>query len=103
MLFHNGMEKIFSKTFIKKPFVKRPLFKDDKFNKLCHIGMPSGHAETITILCILLYHYKYINLPLCIITIIIVSLQRVVSKRHTFSQIIFGMILGLLYCLLYII
>lgn len=102
LLFQNGIEKLFSKTFIKKPFVKRPLFKDDKFNKLCHVGMPSGHAEIITILCILLYHYKYINLPFCIITIIIISLQRVVSKRHTFTQIIFGMFFGLLYSLLYI-
>ena len=59
------MEKLFSKTFIKRSFVKRPLFKDDKFNKLCHIGMPSGHAEIITILCTLLYHYKYIKMGLC--------------------------------------
>ena len=64
--------------------------------------MSSGHAEIITILCVLLYHYKYINLPLCIIIIIIVSLQRVVSKRHTFTQIIFGMVFGLLYSLLHI-
>jgi len=99
LLFQNGMEKLFSKTFFKRPFVKRPLFKDDK---LCHVGMPSGHAEIITILCVLLYHYKYINLPLCIITIIIISLQRVVSKRHTFTQIIFGMFFGFLYSLLYI-
>jgi len=102
LLFQNGMEKLFSKTFIKKPFVKRPLFKDDEFNKLCHVGMPSGHAEIITILCVLLYNYKYINLKLCIITIIILSLQRVISKRHTFSQIIFGIIFGLLYSLFYI-
>jgi xanthosine utilization system XapX-like protein len=102
LLIQNGMEKLFSKTYIKKPFVKRPLFIGEEFNKLCHIGMPSGHAEIITIICTLLYHYKYINLPLCIILIIIISLQRVVSKRHTFTQIIFGMIFGLLYSLLYI-
>ena len=38
-LFQNGMEKLFTKTFIKEPFVKRPLFKEDKFNKLCLLVM----------------------------------------------------------------
>ena len=88
----NGIEKLFSKTFIKNNSIKRPLFKDNKFNKLCHIGMPSGHAEIITIICSLLYYHKYINIQSCLIIITIISLQRVVSKRHTFVQILFGII-----------
>lgn len=101
IIIQNGIEKLFSKIFIKNEFIKRPLFKDNKYNKLCHIGMPSGHAETITILCTLLYSYKYINLYCCIFIILVVSLQRVISKKHTFIQVIFGIIMGLLYSLLY--
>ena len=102
LFIQNGIEKLITKTFIEKTFIKRPLFKEDKFNKLCHIGMPSGHAEIITIICCLLYNYNYINLQYLLIIIAIISLQRVISKRHTFIQIIFGIIFGLLYSLLYI-
>ena len=98
----NGIEKLFCKTFIKDKVIKRPLFIGDSFNNVGHIGLPSGHAEIVTIICCVLYHNKYINLPFCLIIIAIISLQRVVSKRHTFTQIIFGIIFGYIYSLIYI-
>jgi hypoxanthine phosphoribosyltransferase len=64
--------------------------------------MPSGHAETITIICTLLYNYKYINLDTCIFIILVISLQRVISQKHTITQVLFGNIIGLLYSLLYV-
>ena len=44
--------------------------------------MPSGHAGTITIVCCLLYYYKYINLYTCVIIITIVSLQRIIDIHY---------------------
>lgn len=98
---HNGIEKFTFKEIFKSNDIKRPLYKDDKFDKLCHIGMPSGHAETVTITCCLLYYYKYINIYSCIIIIILVSLQRIIVKKHTLIQVLFGIFFGFLYSLIY--
>ena len=49
----NGLEKIFSETYFKYEEVKRPLIRCSNCldgQPLICIGMPSGHAETITIL-----------------------------------------------------
>jgi hypoxanthine phosphoribosyltransferase len=63
--------------------------------------MPSGHAETITIFSLLLYFYKFIPLWLAIIFIIMVSLQRVFTKMHTFIQVAIGAIIGYIYAMIY--
>jgi hypoxanthine phosphoribosyltransferase len=101
---HNGLEKTFSQQYIDYSDVKRPLLKcsnKDNSLRLGCIGMPSGHAETTSIFCFLLYFYKIIPLWVCIFFILIVSIQRVVSHMHTPGQVIMGSILGLFYASIY--
>jgi len=101
---HNGLEKIFSETYFDYDSIKRPLLRcrngANGKNTSC-IGLPSGHAETITILASLLYVYNFISLPICIALIILFSAQRIVSNMHTFSQVCFGILLGVLYVGIY--
>jgi hypoxanthine phosphoribosyltransferase/acid phosphatase family membrane protein YuiD len=66
------------------------------------LGMPSGHTETTTVLClILMWHYK---LPIKIGSLIILTmmLQRIVTKMHTLRQVIAGLLTGLTYSYIYI-
>ena len=101
---HNGLEKIFCETYFDYDSVKRPLSRCrngvNGINTSC-IGMPSGHAETITIFAALLYVYKFISLPICVTMILLFSAQRIVSNMHTFSQVCFGILLGALYVSIY--
>lgn len=63
--------------------------------------MPSGHAETVIILCVLLYLNNYISCEIAYFTIFITCLQRIISLMHTFNQVIIGCILGLIMTLIY--
>ena len=107
-IYHYYVQHLSEVAFFKRHFdynnVKRPLFKckekQDTDSTLC-IGMPSGHAESITILSCLLYLYKFIPLWLCLIFIFIVSFQRIVSHMHTIIQVIIGILFGLCYVFLY--
>ena len=100
----NGLEKMFISAYFDSDIIIRPLSScSNKINNILScIGMPSGHAEIITMISIILYHYKYINLPICIMLIVVVSLQRVLSDMHIFLQITVGIIIGILYSLIYI-
>jgi len=100
----NGLEKIFSETYFNYTEVKRPLIKcssclDGK--QLGCIGMPSGHAETITIFSSLFYLYNFIPLWLCLILILIFSGQRIASNMHTLPQVAVGISFGYMYVFLY--
>lgn len=64
-------------------------------------GMPSGHAETFTVLSYLLYKKGIINGWVCASIITLVGIQRIVYNRHTLLQVIIGTCLGLLYGHLY--
>jgi len=101
---HNGLEKIFCETYFDYDSVKRPLPKcrnaANGINTSC-IGMPSGHAETITIFATLLYINNFISLPICLTLILLFSAQRIVSNMHTFRQVGFGILLGALYVAIY--
>jgi len=66
------------------------------------LGMPSGHAQTITIFALLLHNYKIISFQSSILLVIIVSLQRLFVKAHTFLQVIIGILLGYIYSYIYI-
>ena len=96
----NNVEKRFSLEYFGYTNVKRPLCGNIMFSS-GDLGMPSGHAESATIMFLLLYYYGYISLPVSIILIFIVSLQRVVKERHTLSQVIVGTICGLIYTYIY--
>ena len=103
-ILQNGLEKIFSETYFNYKDVKRPLISCSSCldgQPLGCIGMPSGHAETITILSSLLYLYNFIPLWLCLILIIGVSGQRITSNKHTLPQVLAGIFLGYIYTLLY--
>jgi hypoxanthine phosphoribosyltransferase len=76
--------------------------------------MISGHAESIVILCLLLYLNNYIPLYIAFAIVFIVCLERVITGMHTVEQVIYGCIMGfilgfiyfklqsLCYCLLFI-
>ena len=100
----NDLEKNFFRCYIDYNSIKRPLATCNKFKnspRLICVGMPSGHAETITILSSLLYLYKFIPFWLCLLLIFIFSIQRVIINMHTIIQIIFGIIFGLFYVFIY--
>ena len=64
-------------------------------------GMPSGHADSFTVLAYLLYKKGIINGWVCASIITLVGIQRIVYNRHTLLQVIAGTLLGLLYGHLY--
>jgi hypothetical protein len=104
-LIQNNLEKNFFEKYFGYDNVKRPLKKCkiyEKKNNLSCLGFPSGHAETITIVCCLLYYYKFIQLWLCFILIVIFSLERITSKAHTLKQVFIGILFGYLYSNIYI-
>lgn len=101
---HNALEKQFSQTYFAYNNIRRPLKicdKDINCSKLYCTGMPSGHAEGFSVLSGLLYFYKFIPLWVCLTIVILVSLQRIVSHKHTFAQILVGSILGFIYAYIY--
>ena len=97
----NDLEKKFSETYFNYEEVKRPLPRCSNDEQFGCIGMPSGHAETITILSSLLYLYDFIPLWVCLVLIIGVSGQRIISNIHTIPQVLAGIYFGYLYALLY--
>jgi hypoxanthine phosphoribosyltransferase len=100
----NGLEKTYSEVWFDYNVIKRPLpicLKTENMSVKC-VGMPSGHAQTVTIVALLLYNYKLISSLTCAVLIIIVSLQRVLTNKHTFGQVFAGIIIGLMYSYIYI-
>lgn len=101
----NGLEKLFSQCYFDYYDVNRPLNKcNNRFNinfNLRCIGMPSGHAETASLMFSLLYIYKFISLEICILSILIFSIQRVITNMHTIGQVSIGIFLGIIYSLIY--
>jgi len=101
---HNGLEKLFSQTYFDYKNIRRPLKmcdKEENCSLLNCTGMPSGHAEGFSVLCCLLYFYKFIPLWLCLIIVVLISLQRIVANMHTLNQVIVGTLLGFLYATIY--
>ena len=96
----NNVEKRFCLEYFDYNNVKRPL-SGNIMSSSGDLGMPSGHAESATIMFLLLYFYEYISLPVCIILIFICSLQRVLKQYHTIAQVIVGTILGVIYSYIY--
>jgi hypothetical protein len=104
-LIQSRIEKKFFDTYFQSDKINRPFYKCKnnnitKHNSKC-IGMPSSHAETITILTCLLYFYKLIPLWVCIFLIICVSTHRIFFNYHTLLQVFIGILIGYGYSLLY--
>jgi membrane-associated phospholipid phosphatase len=101
---HSRLEKSFSQRYFDYDLVKRPLLKckgPKNSSRLNCIGMPSGHAETASVVSFLLYFYKIIPLWVCLLIISTVSMQRVITDMHSLSQVIVGAILGYIYAFIY--
>jgi len=96
----NSVEKHFYLEYFGYDNVKRPL-SGNNMDSFGDVGMPSGHSESATIMFLLLYYYGYISLPVSIILIFLVSLQRVIAQYHTVSQVIVGTICGIIYSYIY--
>ena len=97
---HNNIEKRFFLEYFGYNNIKRPLSGNIMFSSR-DLVMPSGSAESGTIMFLLLYYYGYISLPVSIILIFLVSLQRVLKQRHTIIQVTVGTICGLIYSYIY--
>lgn len=103
--FTNGLEKIIFKILSKHDsLILRPQenCKNLKMTPVKCLGMPSGHTEITTIICFILYKYNYISLPVLIIIISLMCLQRIFAKKHTFLQTLIGIIFGLFYSQIYL-
>jgi hypoxanthine phosphoribosyltransferase len=99
----NGLEKIFFQTYFNFNDIKRPSESCNNlhYEALNCVGMPSGHAETATIIFVLLYLYKYIPLSISLLFIVLFSIQRIISNRHTILQVILGIFFGFIYSQIY--
>jgi len=97
----NRLEKIFCKKYLNRELINRPLKKCNFKNTNNCIGMPSAHAETITIFGFLLYFYQIIPLWLCLFIILIFSIQRVAFNMHSIIQVCIGILIGYFYAVLY--
>jgi adenine/guanine phosphoribosyltransferase-like PRPP-binding protein len=102
----NGLEKIIINLYKNKnkKTILRPIakcFKQKNYITYC-IGMPSGHAEITTIISYILYNLNYISYTNMCIIIVLMCLQRIISKKHTPLQTIIGVIFGLFYANIYL-
>ena len=98
----NPLEKLYCYYFLNNnndDIIKRPFCFD---KTLYCIGMPSGHAEIITILSTVLYYHKYISFIVYITLLSVICLQRVFYNKHTILQVVIGIIFGLLFSFTYI-
>jgi len=101
---HNSIQKKFSQLYLSNDISIRPSLKCSLNNNVKGFncaGMPSGHAELFTLFFVLLYFNKIIPLWIALLLIIIISLQRVLSYRHTIIQVLVGITLGYFYASLY--
>lgn len=99
--FQNKIEKQFFGKYFNHNLIRRP---NDKCiymsNKDC-LGMPSGHAEVVSLILFIFYFNKIIPLWVCLLVISIVSMQRVLKNKHTFIQVIIGALFGYIYAFIY--
>jgi hypoxanthine phosphoribosyltransferase len=102
LLIHYSITNVFEKVFVQQYIgeYKRP--DSEKNKSTSSLGMPSGHVETTTILCFILEYYNVISIEVAIFIIIVMALQRILSKRHTTEQTIMGFFMGVLYAAIYI-
>lgn len=99
----NPLEKLsFLYNKNKNDNIYRPKY-EIKGNKIFNnLGMPSGHSEIIVILCILLYIKYNFNIKFLVLLVLLIGLQRIISKKHSLFQVIVGYLFGLFYSFIYI-
>ena len=84
---------IFYSIYSKSNIILRPNCSETFVTPTYCLGMPSGHAEIGTMLVLYALFKKYISIPIGIIIIIIVCLQRILTKKHTVLQTFIGFLL----------
>lgn len=97
----NPLEKIVVQTITNESWTKRPSAVCQKSITFGCYGMPSGHAETIMIIVILLSKMNILPLVVLVIVAVGVCAERVINKKHTIMQVLVGASIGTLYGLLY--
>ena len=98
----NPLEKVFFQTFFSnKECIYRPNAKLQNKHEFNSLGMPSGHAETIVIFCLLLYLNNYIPLYIALSIIFIICFERIITYMHTFEQVFYGCIMGFILGFIY--
>lgn len=90
---------LFNFNFIKRPTKNKcgiPILNIFYTNKFSDVGMPSGHAQIISIFCFyLMFYFKNIYFSIFLLTILIINLyMRVYIGCHTILQVIIGALIG---------
>lgn len=101
---HNGIEKTFVQTFLdsdnRRPCNTCKKRTVDELPIKC-MGMPSGHAESGTIIFLLLLFKGYLSNEQALLLVFLLGFQRVIANRHTVPQVVAGTILGCIYAFIY--
>jgi hypoxanthine phosphoribosyltransferase len=83
----------------------RPDCDYSDYNKVECMGTPSGHVEILIIMsyfvCICFPEYLRVIIPVAIILIILMCIQRIITKRHNLYQVIYGIFFGIMYSFMY--
>lgn len=103
LVIHIGFTNALEKLLVQQWFgsMRRPCTSCRDQDAFACLGMPSGHAESIVILTSILLWKGIISLPLAIVIVLLVSLQRIFAHRHTIQQVLTGAFLGFIYVCLY--
>lgn len=94
----NPAEKLFCQQVL--PDQRRPQCLDNNKTLACY-GFPSGHAEIATLLVLLLVlhgvHNKRLDWVLGVLVVFLICAQRILAGRHTLTQVLAGIALGVVY------
>ena len=104
--FVNRLEKLFVQvSWGPKYWTRRPtkecMEKKRPIPSGC-FGMPSGHAECVAVVFILLLLWNLIPFYIGVMAIILVGLHCLIWTRHTIIQLFIGILLGTLYACSYV-
>lgn len=103
LLIHVGLTNAFEKLLTQQWFgsLRRPCLSCKELDTFACLGMPSGHAETVVVVISMLVLRNVISIPVGLVVVLAVCLQRVIAYRHTVKQVLVGGTLGLAYAGLY--
>ena len=100
----NRVEKVIVQVvYGSRQWTKRPDTKCNNINPLlvsCY-GMPSGHTEFAVVLFLFLGLIKFLPIPIALMLILAVGMQRIIFRYHTLWQVMTGLVLGLIYVSIY--
>ena len=90
----NPLLKLLSNEYLGYENCRRPYISCNNNQTLRCLGLPSGHAQSITTICLILYFYDLVSLTMIIIMILLVSIHRVTTNAHSFVQVWAGILVG---------